>query len=682
METLAPVNPYKRAMSGRKVIAICQSGGEFVTNKDGTLSYNGGDAHAIDIDDGTTFQEFKLEIAEMWNSSHAGGTMSIKYLLPGNKRTLITISNDKDLKRMITFHGEAVTADVFVLPAELVAAHGAVSNMPGSRSSRTTASEAVIPYEHPNVVDDTPIDIAVDKNYLPSISFEAKHHKATKEWENIITGVNQRFSSAHEFRETLRKYSIAHGFAYVLKKNDPLRVTAKCKSEGCPWRVHASRLSTTPFFCIKKMNPEHTCEGSVVTSGYQATTSWVASIIKDKLQASPNYKPKDIAEDFKRDYGIELKYAQAWRGKEIAREQLQGSYEEAYKNFKKVSHEVKRLLVAEFYVAAYAPRVEVFHRSMEGLKSISPEAYNWVLEIKPEHWANAYFEGARYNHMTSNLGELFYSWVSEAHELPITQLVDAIRGRIMELIYTRRVDCNNWSTRLTPLMEEKLQKETLKAHSLQVLFSPGSTFEVRGDAIYLVDIDSWDCTCKEWHITGLPCSHAIAVFECIGRNPYDYCSRYFTVESYRLTYLESVNPVPNIDKPVEKDSPQAIVKVTPPPTRRAPGRPKMKRAGSLMKFLWKLQRIAATHSTLTFLIHQSSWATSILKPQFEDDLMFFTCATVENALATKNLLSWVELMSRLKINLSHSKIYGVGKVENIVYFVNILGCEVKSFRTV
>ncbi|KAL5700412.1 hypothetical protein ACHQM5_025856 [Ranunculus cassubicifolius] len=705
-------------MSGRKIIAICQSGGEFVTNKDGSLSYNGGDAHAIDIDEETLFEEFKSEICEMCSCTNGG--MSIKYLLPENKRTLISISNDKDLKRMITFHVNSITADVFVIPGEGVAAHGGVS-----MSSRTTASEAAIPFEHPQAETqiDTPIDIGVDKSY-PVISFEAKHHKATKEWETIITGVNQRFSNAHEFRETLRKYSIAHGFAYVLKKNDPLRVTAKCKSEGCPWRIHASRLSTTPFFCIKKMTAEHTCEGSVVTSGYQATTSWVASIIKDKLRESPNYKPKDIAEDFKRDYGIELKYAQAWRGKEIAREQLQGSYEEAYsqlplfceklietnpgslaifttkddssfhrlfisfhasicgfnqgcrpllfldstplnskyqgmllsatsvdgnddifpvafaivdaetednwrwfliqtrsavstsrpitfvadfkkglresiadvfengyhgyclrhltENFKKVSHEVKRLLIAEFSVAARAPRLEAFHRSMEGIKSISPEAYNWVLEIRPEHWANAYFGGARYNHMSSNLGESFYSWVSEAHELPITQLVDAIRSRIMELIYTRRVDSDHWLTRLTPSVEEKLQKETLKARSLQVLFSPGTTYEVRGDSNQnqVVDIDRWDCTCKEWQITGLPCSHAIAVCICLGRNPYDYCSRCFTTESYRLTYVESINPVAEVDNPVEKDSPPGIMKVTPPPTRRAPGRPKMKRAGS------------------------------------------------------------------------------------------------------
>ena len=182
--------------------------------------------------------------------------------------------------------------------------------------------------------------------------------------------------------------------------------------------------------------------------------------------------------------------------------------------------------------------------------------------------------------MTSNFGELFYSWASDAHELPITQMVDVIRGKIMELIYTRRADSDQWLTRLTPSMEEKLEKESLKVRSLQVLLTTGSIFEVRGESIEVVDMDRWDCSCKGWQLTGLPCSHAIAVISCIGRSPYDYCSRYFTIESYRLTYAESVQPIPDVERPLLKDSSQALVTVTPPPTRRPPGRPTTKKVGS------------------------------------------------------------------------------------------------------
>ncbi|XP_024922262.1 uncharacterized protein LOC107433317 isoform X2 [Ziziphus jujuba] len=691
-------------MAAKKIIAICQSGGEFVTNKDGSLSYSGGDAYAVDIDHQTQLEDFKSEIADMFSCS--ADTMSIKYFLPGNKKTLITISKDKDLQRMLNFLGDSVTVDVFIISEEAAARN--VSNMPASRSSRTTVSEAVVP-----IVE--PVDVAVDMgnasdrldmelnepplHCVPLGSYDDKHHKAAQQWENTITGVDQRFNSFSEFREALHKYSIAHGFAYRYKKNDSHRVTVKCKSQGCPWRIYASRLSTTQLVCIKKMNTNHTCEGAAVKAGYRATRGWVGSIIKEKLKVSPNYKPKDIADDIKREYGIQLNYSQAWRAKEIAREQLQGSYKEAYNllpyfcekiketnpgsiatfttkedsSFHRLfvtfhasilgfqqafavvdaesednwrwfltelksalemelkqlstsqqftfvadfqnglkellaeifdkcyhgyclrhlaeklnrdlkgqfSHEARRFMINDFYAAAYAPKLDGFQRSVENIKGISPEAYNWVIQSEPEHWANAFFAGARYNHMTSNFGQHFYSWVSEAHELPITQMIDVLRGKMMESIYTRRVDSNQWMTKLIPSKEEKLEKETSIARSLQVLLSHGSTFEVRGDSVESVDVDHWDCSCKGWQLSGLPCSHAIAVITCLGRNPYDYCARYFTAENYRLTYSESIHPVPNVDKPVQSESTQVVVTVTPPPTKRPPGRPKMKQSESV-----------------------------------------------------------------------------------------------------
>ncbi|KAK2358475.1 hypothetical protein P8452_77572 [Trifolium repens] len=723
------------ATATKKVIAICQSGGEFVTNKDGSMSYNGGDAYAIDIDQETSLTDFKSEIAEMFNCNV--NTMSIKYFLPGNKKTLITVSKDKDLQRMVSFLGDASTVDVFVITEEVAARN--TSNMPASRSSRTTVSEAVVPVVVPiNVaavdaeqcIDQIEVDVA---NEAPAQSLcsganDDKRHRAAQQWENTITGVDQRFNSFSEFREALHKYSIAHGFAYRYKKNDSHRVTVKCKSQGCPWRIYASKLSTTQLICIKKMTKDHTCEGSAVKAGYRATRGWVGSIIKEKLKASPNYKPKDIADDIKREYGIQLNYSQAWRAKEIAREQLQGSYKEAYtqlpffcekiketnpgsfatfttkedSSFHRLfvsfhasiigfrqacrpllfldrtplnskyqgellaatsvdgndgifpvafavvdaetddnwhwflqelksalstteqitfvadfqnglktslseifencyhgyclrhladklnrdlkgqfSHEARRFMVNDFYAAAYASRPEIFERSIENIKGISPDAYNWVIQSEPEHWSNAFFNGARYNHMTSNFGQQFYSWVSEAHELPITQMIDVLRGNMMETISTRREESNQWMTKLTPSKEEIIQKETSDARSLQVLLSQGTTFEVCGESVEIVDIDNWDCSCKGWKLTGLPCCHAIAVFECIGRDLYDYCSRYFTVENYRLTYAEPIHALPDIDRPVQVESAMEVVTVTPPPTKRPPGRPKSKQVESI-----------------------------------------------------------------------------------------------------
>ncbi|KAJ6995753.1 hypothetical protein NC653_012576 [Populus alba x Populus x berolinensis] len=169
-------------------------------------------------------------------------TMSLKYFLPGNKKTLITISNDKDLNRMIKFHGDSFTVDIYVILEDNFLP--GVSNLPASRSSRTTLSEEEPPIDAPlavleditqpdnslsapldlDVVDDTnnadvliedpQIDPLEISPILPLLaSNDEKHAKGAQQWQNTITGVGQRFRSVHEFRESLRKYAIAHQFA-------------------------------------------------------------------------------------------------------------------------------------------------------------------------------------------------------------------------------------------------------------------------------------------------------------------------------------------------------------------------------------------------------------------------------------------------------------------------------------
>lgn len=113
-------------METKKIIAICQSGGEFVANKDnGLLSYTGGEAYALSIDEKTQLKDFKQELSENFQCNVDG--MTIKYFLPGNRKTLITISKQKDLQRMLNFFKDSEQVEVFVAGPQNV------PNMPASR---------------------------------------------------------------------------------------------------------------------------------------------------------------------------------------------------------------------------------------------------------------------------------------------------------------------------------------------------------------------------------------------------------------------------------------------------------------------------------------------------------------------------------------------------------------------
>ncbi|XP_056865310.1 uncharacterized protein LOC108855530 [Raphanus sativus] len=584
----------------KKVIAICQAGGQFVTNKDGLLVYTNGDAYAIDIDHDTSLNDFRSELAE--NFGFSWETMTLKYFLPGNRKTLITISKDKDFKRMVSFSVDAPNVEVFVLPEESKAM--IVSNMPASRSSRTTASEAVVPvvsagdlvmrdnHDHDDDDDITTNDFQIDMGVvvmpdhvtspLPCdfvLTDEKQQHiKPAQQWENTITGVDQRFSSFAEFRDSLHKYSIAHGFTYKYKKNDSHRVSVKCKSPGCPWRIAASRLSTTQLICIKKMNPRHTCERAVVKAGYRATRGWVGSIIKEKLKAFPDYKPKDIAEDIKREYGIQLNYSQAWRAKEIAREQLQGSYKEAYTQLPFFCEKIKETnpgSVASFVTkedSSFHRLFISFYASLCGFKQgsrpllfldsiVLNSKYQGVMLVATAPYAE---DGAFPLAFAVADSETEENWVWFLENLK-SALADDDSRRI-----TFVADFQNGLKSALPLVFGEAHHH--HAYCLRHL------------------AEKLNCDCKMWRLTGLPCSHAVAVIECIEKSPYEYCSRYLTSESFRLMYAESINPVPNGGMMMmAEEQIEGVVSVTPPPARRTPGRPKSKQVEPIEMIKRQLQ---------------------------------------------------------------------------------------------
>ncbi|KAK2646982.1 hypothetical protein Ddye_022177 [Dipteronia dyeriana] len=67
-------------------------------------------------------------------------------------------------------------------------------------------------------------------------------------------------------------------------------------------------------------------------------------------------------------------------------------------------------------------------KHMEQLANINPEAAQYVTNIGIELWARAYSPRKRYNIMSTNTAEAVNNVIKECKELPITGVVDYIRG--------------------------------------------------------------------------------------------------------------------------------------------------------------------------------------------------------------------------------------------------------------
>ncbi|XP_028082622.1 uncharacterized protein LOC114283950 [Camellia sinensis] len=181
--------------------------------------------------------------------------------------------------------------------------------------------------------------------------------------------------------------------------------------------------------------------------------------------------------------------------------------------------------------------------------------------------------GARYGEMCSNAAEPFNLWIREARHLPITQMVDSIRIKIMNQMSKRRRKLPAWLGVLCPKMEARLVKAYNKGRAWIVSQSNDNVYEVHSYPSVLVDVDRRTCSCFQWQINQLPCAHAMVAIRNSSRDLYDLVELFYYASTYRLSYASSITPIPTIEKPSFQLDDFVIY---PPIIKRPPGRPKKK----------------------------------------------------------------------------------------------------------
>lgn len=245
-------------------------------------------------------------------------------------------------------------------------------------------------------------------------------------------------------------------------------------------------------------------------------------------------------------------------------------------------------LVQLLWRSAYSTSILGFKEKLAEIQEVSPEAAKWIQEHPPNQWALVHFEGKRYGHLSSNIDE-FNHWLFEARELPIIQVIEHIHNKLMSEFEARRAESNTWFSFLAPSAEKQLVEAINHASTYQVLRSDEVEFEVisteRSD---IVNIGTHSCSCRDWQLYGIPCSHAAAALISSRKDVNEFTEKYFTADSYRRTYSRQIHPIPcKIEWTKETDdqaqaqtqtqSDDETLMVRPPKFRRPPGRPEKKR---------------------------------------------------------------------------------------------------------
>ncbi|XP_077225802.1 uncharacterized protein LOC143859008 [Tasmannia lanceolata] len=195
------------------------------------------------------------------------------------------------------------------------------------------------------------------------------------------------------------------------------------------------------------------------------------------------------------------------------------------------------------------------------------------MEIPKRNWASAYFEGSRYNMLTTNATESFNALLKGAMELPIAALVEQTRWRLSDFFQYSQKAGSKWTTRLTPNTEDWLADERILACGYMAHQCGWTVYEVKSKYHFdEVDLEKKTCTCRLFQTMGMLCFHAIAAMGLDQRDTYSYCEDWYHAETYRRTYDGAIYPT--LDRSQWPKPTHPLPLVLTPKSRRQSGRPK------------------------------------------------------------------------------------------------------------
>ncbi|TYJ97630.1 MuDRA-like transposase [Cucumis melo var. makuwa] len=173
------------------------------------------------------------------------------------------------------------------------------------------------------------------------------------------------------------------------------------------------------------------------------------------------------------------------------------------------------------------------------------------------------------------------SILKEPRDLPITSFLEHVRALLQRWFWERREEGIKVTSTLIKWAELVIQKKQERALTMKVNPIDCYQFHVKDlDKEEVVNLQTKECTCKEFQVEQLPCSHAIAAARDRNINVYSLCANYYTNECLLAAYAEVVYLVGNqSDWKTSED--YVHMTVLPPKVVKKVGRLKKKRIPSV-----------------------------------------------------------------------------------------------------
>ncbi|WVZ21992.1 hypothetical protein V8G54_000536 [Vigna mungo] len=247
-----------------------------------------------------------------------------------------------------------------------------------------------------------------------------------------------------------------------------------------------------------------------------------------------------------------------------------------YSNFRKTfpGKDLKRLM----WRAAVATHPQQWEAEMRNIKAINDEAFKYLLSIPPRYWSRSRFTPrSQCDTLVNNMSEAFNSVLVDSRSKPIISMLEDIRVYIMKRWAANKTKMTQYQASICPKVWNRFQKESSLVRYWLPRWSREKLFEVMHISQFgnqfVVNVDTMDCTCRKWAITGIPCVHTITSMKFLNINAEDYITHWFRKSTYEETYNSIIYPING--QHIWEVTPYS--NILPPKKKKMPGRPKKKR---------------------------------------------------------------------------------------------------------
>ena len=127
-------------------------------------------------------------------------------------------------------------------------------------------------------------------------------------------------------------------------------------------------------------------------------------------------------------------------------------------------------------------------------------------------------------------------------------MIQEIHFKLLRRVTEKRGEIRDSNWDICPKIKKILDANIMQSRKWRAVWDGESKYQVNYNTRFVtVDLDSRSCDCRNFDLTGMPCSHALAAIYDRRGQPVDYLSDYYKRDKYAAAYAFPLTALKGVD---------------------------------------------------------------------------------------------------------------------------------------